>query len=142
MIKSAALTAQKGSEQSSSCSNQTYTTLVKRGLRPLSRVYGSRGALFARDRPEHIQNQGTFCNTAAFAGVGYFSAEWRKAQNPGAEAYIDATWEFQAEPGGDFLCDFIEDLEVGLAVLAPELVAGDLASIPEVQAFCGGAFDR
>lgn len=142
MIKSAALTAQKGSEQLSSCSNQTYTTLVKRDERPLSRVYGSRAGLFARDRPEPVQGKGVFCNTAAFAGVGYFSAEWRTAQNLGAEAYIDAMWEFQAEPSGDFFCDFIEDLEIGLAVVAPEFAVGDLVSMPEVQAFCGGTFDR
>ncbi|EXJ60018.1 hypothetical protein A1O7_04166 [Cladophialophora yegresii CBS 114405] len=146
MIRSAALTAQKGSEQQSSCSNQTYTTIFKRGvLPPPSRIHGRRSSLFAgyaRDRPEPVVAKGVFCNTAAFAGVGYFSAEWRKAQNPGAEAYIDATWEFQAEPGGDFLCDFIEDLELGLAVVAPEFAAGDVALAPEVQAFCGGAFDR
>ncbi|KIW91231.1 uncharacterized protein Z519_08127 [Cladophialophora bantiana CBS 173.52] len=97
MIKSAALTAQKGSEQQSSCSNQTYTTLVKRDVPPPSRIYGKRSSLFAgyaRGRPEPVEQKGVFCNTAAFAGVGYFSAEWRKAQNPGAEAYIDATWEF------------------------------------------------
>lgn len=145
MIKSAALTAQRGSEQQSSCSNQTYTTIWKRDAPPPSRIYGRRSSLFVgypRDRPEPVEQKGVFCNTAAFAGVGYFSAEWRKVQNPGAEAYIDATWEFQAEPGGDFLCDFIEDLEVGLAVLAPEFAAGDLALAPEVQAFCGGTFDR
>ena len=97
---------------------------------------------FALDCLEPVQGKGVFCNTAAFAGVGYFSAGWRKAQNPGAEAYIDATWEFQAASGGDFLCDFIEDLEIGLAVVAPEFAAGDLPSMPEVQAFCGGTFDR
>lgn len=145
MIKSAALTAQKGSEQTSSCSNQTYTTLMKRDRRPLSRIYGRMSGAFAgyiRDRPEPVVQKGLFCNTAAFAGVGYFSAEWRQQQQPGAEAYIDATWDFQAAPGGDFLCDFIEDLEVGLAVVAPEFVAGDLATVPEIQAFCGGALDE
>ncbi len=40
--------------------------------------------------------------------------------------------------GGDFLCDFIADLEVGLAVVAPEFAAGDLATVPDMQAFCGG----
>jgi hypothetical protein len=143
MIKSAALTAQKGSEKPSSCSNQTYTTILKRDELPPSRIFGRRSSLFAgyaRDRPEPVEQNGVFCNTAAFAGVGYFSPEWRKAQNPGAEAYIDATWEFQAEPGGNFLCDFIKDLEVGLAVVAPEFAAGDLALVPEIQAFCDGTF--
>lgn len=141
MIKSAALTAQKGSEQQSSCSNQTYTTYVKRDVPPPppSRIFGRRSAFF---QPEPVEHKGLFCNTASFAGVGYFGAEWRKAQHPGAEAYIDATWDFQADPTGDFLCDFIEDLEVGLAVVAPEFVAGDLALVPEIQAFCGGTFDR
>lgn len=150
IIKSAALTAQKGSELRNSCSNKTYTVIFERDLLPPSRIWSRRSSLpptFVRDRPDPIQTQGVFCNTTAFAGVGYFSPEWRQAQNPGAEAYIDATWEFQREAGGDLLCDivrdFIDDLEIAVAAIAPEFVAGDAALAPDVQAFidsqcCGG----
>lgn len=145
MIKSAALTAQKGSVQNSSCSTQSYTTLIKKRHElpsPLSRIYGRRflssfSGLFTRDRPEPTTHSSLFCHTSAFAGVGYFSTDWRRAAKPGAEAYIDATWEFERAPGGDFLCDLIEDLEVALAVVAPEFAPQDLATIPEIQAYCG-----
>ncbi|KIW88013.1 uncharacterized protein Z519_11123 [Cladophialophora bantiana CBS 173.52] len=141
MIKSAAVTAQKVSEKPSSCSNQTYITQQKRGVGlPPSRVFGRKALdnLFQRDRPEAVVEHSLLCHTNSFAGVGYFSPQWRQAQFPGAEAYIDATWEFQAAPGGDFLCDFIEDLEIGLAVIAPEFALQDVATVPEVQAFCAG----
>ncbi|KIW89865.1 uncharacterized protein Z519_09294 [Cladophialophora bantiana CBS 173.52] len=144
MIKSAALTAQTGSEKPSSCSNQTYVTFVKRDKfndLPLSRLFGGGKTLHVRDHPEPVTEHTLLCHTASFAGVGYFSPQWRQAKLPGAEAYIDATWEFQAAGGGDFFCDFIEDLEVGLAVIAPEFAFEDVASVPEVQAFCAGTLE-
>jgi hypothetical protein len=142
MIKSAALTAQKGSEGAHSCYDQPYASVFKRKL-PFSL---SRSRLFARylkrDRPEATEQQAHFCNTASFAGVQYFSPEWRQAKNPGAQAFIDANWAFKVGPGGSFECDFIEALQAGLAVFAPEFAGADLALEPEVNAFCEQVFNN
>ena len=89
-----------------------------------------------------MEHEILLCNTAAFAGVQYYSPEWRRAKEPGAQAWIDANWEFKVEPGGDFICDFIEAIEIGITALAPEFVAADIAALPEVQAFCEEAFNK
>ena len=143
MIKSAALTAQKGSEGSKSCSNHTYHALVKRDT-PSSWLSSPRDRLagYKRDRPQEVKHDALLCKTAAFAGVQYFSPEWRLAEHAGAQSWIDANWEFKVEPGGDFLCDFLEAIEIGITALAPEFVAADVAALPEVQALCEQAFNN
>lgn len=81
---------------------------------------------------EHI----TLCNSGWFASVLYFSPYWKVAQNPGPSDFIDAAWEFEVGPGGDFGCEFLADLTEELIAIEPEFAVGDIELAEEIRAFC------
>lgn len=147
MIHSAALTA-NNSAQGSRCYDQSYEVLVKRSeVEPWSfwtdpMGFKYRSALSKRDRPVPTQEHRNFCNAACFAGVQYYDKFWRMAENPGSTAYIDASWEFETGPGGDFDCEFLEGLIDALAIVAPEFTVGDVELGEEIGAICAEAMDH
>jgi hypothetical protein len=134
MIKSAALTAQKASLSSSNCYNQTYEVMqAKRDLPLLS--FGSK--LRGRDHPYLTESQQVLCNSVSFAAVNYYSQYWRVEPQPGASDFIFANWNFQVAPGGDFLCNFLDGLIEGLAVIQPEFTVEGTELGDAINAICG-----
>lgn len=51
---------------------------------------------------EAVLEHATWCNTVGFAGVQYFNPYWRVQPQPSASDWIDARWEFETGPNGDF----------------------------------------
>lgn len=137
MINSAALTAQKSTENMKNCYNQTYETLMRKRDLPLL-SFGPRQlwGLAERDRPVLEPEKIELCNAASFAAVNYFNPWWREAPQPGATDFIYADFSFHIGPGGEFVCEFLADLAEGLAVIAPEFTAEDVALGEEIRAIC------
>jgi hypothetical protein len=142
MIKSTAVVAEKASNKKTSCSSLQYTVseLEKRDdleFLPPSRIHNRRNlTYYERDHIEPEQQSTTLCTTTSFSRVQYFGQYWREANTPNPEAELDVTWEFQVAPGLDFVCDFIEDLEVALDVVAPEFAIAELEVQPAMIAGC------
>ena len=144
MIKSTAVVAEKASNKKSSCSSLQYTVseLEKRGegdleLLPPSRIHNRRNlTYYERDHIEPEQQTTNLCTTTSFSRVQYFGQFWRDANTPNPEAELDVTWEFHVAPGLGFVCDFIEDLEVALDVVAPEFAIAELEVQPAMIAGC------
>ncbi|KAF7960372.1 hypothetical protein EAE96_000055 [Botrytis aclada] len=130
MINSAALTANTSATRNN-CYNATYYAeeLRKRV------IWTPRGIHHPNRVEEHIN----VCNAAQFAGVQYFGQYWRTAPLPGATAYIDANWEFTTGPGGDFICEFLQDLTDALIAIEPEFALGEIELGEELCAVCEAA---
>ncbi|MCJ1280011.1 hypothetical protein MMC21_007836 [Puttea exsequens] len=158
MINSAALTAQN-SANGTNCYEATYDVEIgfKDKRDPEPQPWYSSGAwgdnvrrwvspsntnsLEERDHPYPEIEHATWCNAASFAGVQYYDEYWREAPQPGPSDYIDASWSFSTGPGGDFACDFIQDLILGLTALAPEFEVEGVELAHEVDALCTDAMD-
>ena len=80
-----------------------------------------------------------FCNSVSFAAINYYSEFWRVAPGPGSTNYIFANWEFGVGPGGQFLCDFLQDLADDLVAIAPEFAIGDVELGEAIQTICAEA---
>ncbi|PQE05074.1 hypothetical protein CJF31_00002231 [Rutstroemia sp. NJR-2017a BVV2] len=149
MITSAALTANT-SATGNNCYNATYYV---EELRKRDDIWTPRGirdwfsspsvdddvALSKRDHSHRVEEQINVCNAAQFAGVQYFGQYWRTAPLPGATAYIDANWEFTTGPGGDFICEFLQDLTDALIAIEPEFALGEVELGEELYAVCEAA---
>lgn len=134
MIDSAALTAQNSAQGSTNCYQATYEVeeLGKRDIQPWFSFArwsdsfrrwlspSSADTFEKRDHPYAEEEHATWCNAASFAGVQYYAQNWRDAADPGPTDYIDVSWDFQVGPGGDFACEFLQDLITALATIQPE----------------------
>ena len=143
MINAAALTAMESAVGSTNCYTAHYTVeeLRKRSpsvWSPIRRFLG----VEERDHPYPETESATWCNAASFAGVQYYGQFWRLQPTPASTDYIDASWEFQVGPGGDFICGFIEDLVDALGVVEPEFAVEDVQLGKEIQAACMEAMDH
>lgn len=152
MIKSAALTAQN-SAGGKNCHSVKYEliglrkrwwepTIIASTRRWLSMDAPGNRHLEGRDHIHPIMQTATHCNAVGFAGVQYFSPFWRDAAEPGSTDYIDAEWNFQVGPGGDFVCDIIQDLLDGLALIAPEFAVEDVELGSAIEAICQKVMDH
>ena len=150
MINSAALTAQNSAQGSNNCYQATFDVeeLGKRDIQPwLSSTHWtdsfrrwlsppSAVTVDKRDHPHAEEEHATWCNAASFAGVQYYSQNWRDAANPGPTDYIDVSWDFQVGPGGDFACEFLQDLITALATIQPEFEVEGVELAEEIGAIC------
>lgn len=134
MIHSAALTAQH-SATGKNCKEANYQSYAYKKRSILDWIKESTGLKAARDRPLLESKKISICTAGDFAGVQYFSKFWRTAAQPGATDYLDANWAFE-KSGGDFACDFIEDLMDGLAIIAPQFVVEGVVLGDAIRALC------
>lgn len=133
MINSAALMANT-SATGNNCYNATYyaeelrkrAIWTPRGIRAWFSPSVDDIELSKRDHPNRVEERISVCNAAQFAGAQYFGQFWRTAPLPGATAYIDANWEFTTGPGGDFICEFLQDLTDALIAIEPEFAPGKI----------------
>lgn len=82
---------------------------------------------------EDLTNAGA---TVGFAGPQYFNPWWKQQARPGATAYIDAHFQFEAGGGGDFLCDILQDAIEAFAVVQPEFLVGDIELGEAIRVAC------
>lgn len=140
MIKSLAQSAAK-SATGKNCYKAPYTVLMKRdetGPRSwYDFLFRRDRALALRDRPVPEHEEIEICNMAELAEVNYYSQFWRLAPQPGATDYIEAQYKFQVT-NGDFMCEFLELLADGLAVVAPEFAVADVELGEAMTAICQG----
>lgn len=142
MIQSAALTMQKASQSKSNCYNTTYTVdaLERRRFPLLS--FGPRSHSSKRDHVGTEDITVEFCNSANSALVNYFAPWWRQAPSPTVSDFLNINFSFKVGPGGAFLCDFLEDLEDGLTIIAPEFAAENIELGEEIHALCEEALEK
>ena len=126
MIKSAALMAQN-TATGKYCYNQTYNVEILK----------ARG-----DHPYPEEEEGTFCNTVGFAGVNYYDPYWRVQASQGATDWIDARRSFNVGPGGDFVCELLQDLVDAFAIVELEFAVGDVELGKAVDVLCEGNLDE
>ncbi|KAM0140772.1 hypothetical protein ACHAP3_002451 [Botrytis cinerea] len=146
MINSAAPMANT-SATGNNCYNATYyaeelrkrAIWTPRGIRAWFSPSADDIELSKRDHPNRVEERISVCNAAQFAGAQYFGQFWRTAPLPGATAYIDANWEFTTGPGGDFICEFLQDLTDALIAIEPEFAPGKIQLGEELYAVCEAA---
>ena len=150
MTNSPALTAQNSAQRSKNCYQATFDVeeLGKRDIQPwLSSTHWtdsfrrwlsppSADTVDKRDHPHSEGEHGTWCNAASVAGGQYYGENWRDAANPGPTDYIDVSWDFQVGPGGDFACEFLQDLITALATIQPEFEVEGVELAEEIGAIC------
>ncbi len=89
-----------------------------------------------REVPHPTSEEIELCNVAWFAGVEYYSPFWRVTPHPGPTDFIDAAWEFEVGPEGDFLCEFLRGLGDALVVIEPEFAVGEVELGIQLFALC------
>lgn len=139
MINSAALAIQQ-SATGSNCYDMKY---VRDDLNKRSQTswMGSIFGLESRDHASISDHTMNVCNAMGFVGINYFTPYWRLAAEPGATDFLDVRYNFNPI-GGDFLCDFIQDLIDGLAVVAPEFAVEDIELGEAIDAVCTSALSH
>ena len=141
MIQSAAYTA-SNSTTGKNCYTADYATIPGKREIPSFWDTGRRWlGLEPRDRPHPDPEHATWCNAASFAGVQYFGPWARDQQSLSATDYLDASWEFKTQ-GGDFDCEFLQDLITALGVVTPEFAAGEIELGEAVDAVCTAAMKQ
>jgi hypothetical protein len=76
------------------------------------------------------------CNAAYFHTLIYYSPYWRDAANPTATDYINALVTFEASAGDSFFCEFLDLLEEGHDVTAPEFTVEDMYLEGSINTIC------
>ncbi|KAI1169510.1 hypothetical protein F4777DRAFT_584850 [Nemania sp. FL0916] len=72
--------------------------------------------MFRRDAPHETPTQITLCNAIDFVSPRYWSPWWRDAAQAGDGVYdISTLFKFQEPPGGDFLCEVLEQAAAAFA---------------------------
>ena len=90
-------------------------------------------ALESRDRPYPVQEKIVLCNANHFASPQYYAQDWRKAEYPGPQDYVNVEINFKAGPGGALICDFIKAFsEFVEATFTPELLPEEQAADNEI----------
>ncbi|KAL8792757.1 MAG: hypothetical protein Q9195_004644 [Heterodermia aff. obscurata] len=142
LIKSAATTAQFSTTDKNSYVAQ-YTVLEKRRWwhQPANLVKRAFG-LKVRDRPFPEQEQTTLYRAVDFAGAHYYSPYINANNIETGTDYIDVDYSFQAGSGADLICDFIDALVDGLAVIAPEFAVGDIELGSAIDFLCREEADK
>ena len=92
--------------------------------------------LQVRDHPYPTPEQKTLYRAIDFAGAHYYSPFINVDNVDTGTDYIDVDYSFQAGESADLICDFVEDLIDGLALIAPEFEVGDIELGNVIDFFC------
>lgn len=147
MIDSAALTAMQ-SVTGGNCYTEHYMTSGIARKRSYSDTARAWLGLQERESPgaDRTQESMTMCQATRFAGVQYLPPYWKECDDPCKPEHdfmwLDTEWDFKVAPGAAFVCDFINGLIDGLAVIAPEFAVEDIELGEAVDAACKAAIEH
>ncbi|KAF4633340.1 hypothetical protein G7Y89_g4780 [Cudoniella acicularis] len=94
------------------------------------------GLLDERDRPYMARANTTFCQTVGFASVGYYGPYWPIYDMKLPTNYIYPYLSFLVGPGGDFLCELLNEIVDAFAVVEPEFAIGDIELGEAIDLLC------
>ena len=141
LIKSAATTA-KFSTTDKNSYVADYTVLEKRRWWHQTSNLARRAlGLTTRDHPFPEPEQKTLYRAIDFAGAHYYSPFINVNNIDKGTDYIDVDFSFQAGAGADLICDFVEALIDGLAVIAPEFAVEDIELGSAIDFLCKDEVD-
>lgn len=143
MINSVATSIEK-SASGNNCYTADYVVEeLKRGLSARDLYHSALGYfglgqsdLIRRDHPYPVSESETMCNAAGFFSVNYYNQYWRSAPEPGPTDFMDVEVSFESSESSDFVCEFLDLLLDGLAIVEPEFVVEDLELEEGINALC------
>jgi hypothetical protein len=145
LIDSIAANAQQGAT-GKNCYNATYFVEPLSDKRDLGFLGWSISRFFKRaDRPAPISETKSIrmCSTNWFAAANYYNIFWHTDDVTSPSAWINADYKFQAAiPGGDFLCELIDDLIDAFALIEPEFAVEDIELEEAIGFLCGDKPDE
>ncbi|KAG8527934.1 uncharacterized protein KY384_006850 [Bacidia gigantensis] len=133
LIQSAATTAKFSTSEKNSYTAH-YTVLEKRWWHAPANLAAR--ALGIRDHPYPESESMTLYRAVDFAGAHYYSPFINVNNVDKGTDYIDVDYSFKAGSGAELICDFLNAMIDGLAVVAPEFAVGDIELGSAIDFLC------